>query len=147
MSMNAPFTPVDSYADMSALLQLLVDPLKSKARLDEIIAAEVAAKEQIAELHAMEAETRRLHNTAQATMIVLQRREAAVSAREAEADDREAKVEQSEARHSDAALQQRERAADAKEAALKNEADRLAAMWADYQAKLEKLKGFSATLR
>jgi hypothetical protein len=147
MSMNAPFTPVDNYADLGALLRLLVDPAATKQRLDELIAQQAATRAEIETLNAMASETKRLHNTAQATNIVLQRREAALDAREAEADAREARLDQSEATRSDANLRHRESAAEAKEEALKREADRLAAMRADYQAKLEKLKGFTATLR
>jgi hypothetical protein len=84
--MNA-FTPVDSHsaaADLSALLQLLTDPVATKARLDELCAQEAATKEQIATLNAMAAETRRLHSTAMATGIVLENRRTALDKREEE---------------------------------------------------------------
>jgi hypothetical protein len=134
MSMNAPITPIDlsdGYTDLSALLKILADPAAHKAKLDELIGAEASAKERIAELHAMEADTRRLHNTAQATNIVLQRREAAVSAREAEAE---------EARPILASLQKRESAADAKENAVARREAAVAKREADADASFAKIK-------
>ena len=116
--MNAPFTPVDNYADLGALLRLLVDPAATKQRLDELVAQQEATKAEIATLNAMAADTRRLNTTAQATTIVLQRREAAFSAREAEADDREAKIAQVEGTQSEAARRHRDNAAEAKENAV-----------------------------
>src|SRR6478672_10578188 len=91
MSFNPPNNPIDlsaGYADMSALLQLLADPAASKQRLDEHIAAELAAKERIEVANKMTDEARRLLSTAQATNIVADRRIAALDAREAELDER-----------------------------------------------------------
>jgi F0F1-type ATP synthase epsilon subunit len=68
--LNPPITPIDlsgGYADVSALLTILADPAAHKARLDELIAQETAAKEQIAALNDMAADTRRLHSAAEAT--------------------------------------------------------------------------------
>ena len=79
----APFTPADPYADVSALLKILADPATHKARLDELVAREAAAKASIVELNAMAAETKRLHNTAQATNIVADNRVKAIEVREA----------------------------------------------------------------
>jgi uncharacterized phage infection (PIP) family protein YhgE len=142
MSFNPP-NPIDvsgGYADVSALLQLLIDPGATKQRLDELVAQENATKERIEALNKMADETRRLHNTAQATNIVSDNRKKELDAREAE-------IEQSESRHSDAAVQKREAAVtrrenlvEARENAGKAEADRLAAMRKDYEAKLGKLK-------
>ena len=149
MSFNPPNSPIDlsaGYADVSALLQLLVDPVKTKARLDELIAAEAAAKERLAEANAREADTKRLHTTAAATNIVSENRKAALDAREAELEQRAEQLEQSEATRSDAALRRRESAVESREAAVKAELDRVAAMRKDYEARLAKLKTFSSTL-
>ncbi len=147
--MSAPFTPIDlsaGYADVSALLQLLVDPLKSQARLDELIAADASAKQRIAEADAREAETRRLLNTAKATNIVSENRKTALDAREAELDARAGQLEQSESTRSDAALRRRENLVEARENAAKAEADRLSAMRKDYEAKLGKIKNLTSSL-
>jgi hypothetical protein len=119
--MNAPFTPVDSHsaaADLSAFLQLLTDPVATKARLDELVAQEKATKASIAELNDMASETRRLHGTAQAVNILCDRRLAAIEEREAELDERAKSLDNSEAMKSAAAVQRRESANDAKENSL-----------------------------
>ena len=146
--MNAPINPIDlsAGADLSALLQLLVNPVATKQRLDELLAQENSAKASIAELNAMEAETKRLHNTAAATNIVSENRKAALDAREAEADDREAKLQQSESTRADAALKRREDAVQAREYAARAEADRLAVLRKDLEARLSKIKTFSSSL-
>jgi len=141
--MSAPITPIDlsgGWADVSALLQLLKDPAASQQKLDELVAQENATKDRIAELHAMEAETLRLHNTAKATNIVSENRKAALDARETEIEQRATQLEQSESRHSAASLQRRENLIEARENAVKAETERLAVLRKDYEAKLGKLK-------
>jgi hypothetical protein len=145
MSFNPPNNPIDlsaGYADMSALLQLLADPVKTKARLDELIAAEAAAKERLAEANAMAAETRRLHSTAAATNIVAERREAAAAKREEELDQRAQKLETVEARASAASMRAQQSAVEAAALANKREAERLAAMRTELDAGLAKIKNF-----
>jgi hypothetical protein len=144
--MNAPFTPVDSYADVRALLQLLVDPVATKQRLDELIAQETATKEQIAALNDMAADTRRLHSQAEALNIVSNNRKTALDAREAELDARAETLEQSESTRSDAALRRREAAVKAREEALARETDRVAAIRIDYEGRLTKIKNLTVTL-
>jgi uncharacterized protein (DUF3084 family) len=147
--MFSPPNPVDlsgGYADVSALLQLLIDPVRTKQRLDELVKQEKATSARLAELNDMAGETRRLHSTAQATNIVSDNRKAALDAREAEIEERAKGLEQSEARHSAASLQRRENAADAKEEALKREADRLAAMRTDLEGRLGKIKHLATSL-
>jgi hypothetical protein len=147
--MNAPYPPVDfsnSGSDLSALLQLLVDPVKTKARLDGLIAQEAATKEQIATLNAMADKTRRAYSTAAATDIVSNNRAAALDKREAELDDRARQLEQSESTRSDAALRRREDAVQAREQAVKAELDRLNVARKDVEARLSKIKSFSSTL-
>src|SRR5258705_11196991 len=85
MSFNPP-NPIDvsgGYADVSALLQLLIDPAATKQRLDELVAQEKATAERIEALNKMEHETRRLHKTAQSTKVVSENRQAALDAQEA----------------------------------------------------------------
>src|SRR6476659_4505804 len=146
--MNA-HTPGDSHsaaADLSALLQLLTDPVATKARLDELLAQEKATSARIAELHAMESETKRLHGTATAINIVCDRRLAAIEAREVELDARAQQLEQSESTRSDAALRRRESAVEARENAAKAESERLAVARKDIEARLAKIKSFSSSL-
>ncbi len=142
MSFNPP-NPIDvsgGYADVSALLQLLVDPVATKARLDELVAQETATKERIEALNKMADETRRLHNTAQATNIVSDNRKKELDARESEIEQRATQLEQSESRHSVASLQRRENLVEARENAVKAEGERLAVMRKDYEARLAKIK-------
>jgi hypothetical protein len=147
--LNPPITPIDlsgGYADVSALLTILADPVKTKQRLDELVAQEAATKEQIATLNGMAAETRRLHSAAQATNIVSDNRKAALDAREAEIQQRAEQLELSESTRADAALRRREAACTAQEAANKRESERLAAMRADYEGRLAKIKNLTVTL-
>jgi hypothetical protein len=146
--MNAPFTPVDlhTFDDAFRLLAIAADLSATRQRLDELKTAEASAKERIAELHAMQAETVRLHSTAQATNIVADNRIKALDVRETEIDTREAKLEQSEAMKSDAGLRRRESAVEARENAAKAESDRLAVMRKDIDARLAKIKSFSSSL-
>jgi hypothetical protein len=127
-------------------LTILADPTMHKARLDELIAQEKATKEQIAALNAMAGETRRLHTTAAATNIVSENRKAALDAREAEIEQRATQLEQSESTRSDAALRRRENAVEAREEANKREADRLAALKTDLQARHAKIKNLASSL-
>jgi hypothetical protein len=147
--MTAPFAPVDphsSYADVSALLKILADPAAHKARLDELIAQETAAKEQIAALNDMAADTRRLHSAAEATNIVSTNRKAALDAREAELDTRAQALELTEATRSHKALQRREAAVQAREEAATREEKRLATVKTDLEGKHRSIKGLADTL-
>ena len=137
--MNAPIS-TQSANDLAALLALLVDPIATQARLDELVTQEAATREQIAALNAMADETRRMHNTAQATNIVSDNRRAALDAREGDLDQRQEAIEASEAARSDAALHRRETAVQAREEASKKEAERLATMRADYETRIAKLR-------
>jgi hypothetical protein len=128
-----------AYDDLSRLLAVVADPAKHKARLDELVAKEKAAKEKIEMLNAMEADTRRLHSTAIATNIVSDNRKTALDTREAELEALGSRLEQSAARHSDAALRHRENAVEAKEEALKREAERLAATRKELDARVVKI--------
>jgi hypothetical protein len=148
MSMNA-YTPVDSHSaatDLSALLQLLTDPVATKARLDELLAQEKATKEQIATLNAMAAETRRLHGTARATEIVLENRKAALDKREEELEARSESISSTEAARSDSSLKRRELAVEARENSAKAEAERLAAMRRDLEGRLGQIKKMASSL-
>jgi hypothetical protein len=144
--MNAPITFNDSYADVSALLKILADPAAHKARLDELIAQEAAAKEQIAALNEMAADTRRLHSAAEATNIVSNNRKTALDTREAELDTRTQALELAEATRSHKALQRREAAVQAREEAVAREEKRLAAVKTDLEGKHAKIKNLAGTL-
>jgi hypothetical protein len=152
MSMNAPFNgpipPVDLHgtSDRAALLALLVDPEKTKARLDELIAQEKATQERIDALNEMAADTRRLNSAAQALNIVSDNRKTALDAREAEIQQRAEQLELSEATRSDAALRRREAACTAQTEANKRETERLAAIRTDYEAKLAQIAKIKANL-
>jgi hypothetical protein len=149
MSFNPPNNPIDlsaGYRDVSALLTILADPVQHKARLDELIAREAAAKASIAELHDMEAETRRLNSSAQARNIVVGNREKELDAREAALDERAEQLSKSESTRSDAALRRREDAVFSRENINKVEAERLAAVRKDYEAKLGKIKNLTSSL-
>ena len=121
-------------------LQLLVDPVKTKARLDELIAAEVAAQDKIDTLNAMDADTRRLHSTAVATNIVADNRMKALDVREAEDDAREARLEQLENTKSAAAMSRRESAAAAQENAVARREAAVAKREAAVDAREAKIK-------
>jgi hypothetical protein len=144
--MNAPFTPVDNYADLGALLRLLVDPVATQQRLDELIAQQTATKAEIATLNEMAADTRRLHSAAEAMNIVLTNRKTALDAQAAALDARAETLEQSESARSDAALRRREAAVLAREQGATREADRLAALRTDYEGRLAKIKNLTTTL-
>ena len=144
--MNAPFTP-DShgfYADgVYALLTILSDPAKHKQRLDELLAQENAAKEQIAMLNDMSADTRRLHTAAEATNIVSNKRKAALDQREADLDTRAQALELTEATRSHKALQHREAAVQAREDAVAREEKRLATVKSGLDEKHAKIKSLA----
>jgi hypothetical protein len=133
-------------ADLAALLALLVDPAATKQRLDELIAQETATREQIAALNAMAADTRRLHSAAEATNIVSSNRKTALDTREAELDTRAATLELTEATRSHKALQRRENAVQAREEMATREAERLAVLRSEYEAKHAKIKGLAGAL-
>jgi hypothetical protein len=146
--LNPPISPIDlsaGYRDVSALLTILADPVQHKARLDELIAREAAAQASIKELHDMEAETRRLNSSAQARNIVVGNREKELDAREAALDERAEQLSKSESTRSDAALRRREDAVFSRENINKVEAERLAAVRKDYEAKLAKLTAILET--
>ena len=121
-------------------MKILADPATHKARLDELVAREAAAKASIVELNAMAAETKRLHNTAQATNIVADNRVKAIEVREAELDQKAEQLQRSEATKSDASLSRREAAADAKENALARREAAVAKREADADASFAKIK-------
>jgi hypothetical protein len=144
---NPPLTDLHGgYADVSALLTILADPEKAKQRLDELVAQETAAKEQIAALNDMAADTRRLHSAAEATNIVSTNRKAALDAREADLDTRAQALELTEATRSHKALQRREAACLAREEAATREEKRLAAVKADLEGKHASIKSLADNL-
>jgi hypothetical protein len=134
------------YADVSALLTILADPATHKTRLDELIAKENAAKEQIAALNEMAANTRRLNSAAEAANIVSANRKAALDAREAELDTRAQALELTEATRSHKALQRREAAVQAREDTVAREEKRLAKVKTDLEGKHASIKGLADTL-
>jgi hypothetical protein len=139
MSFNPPITDLHSaFDDVSKLLAIIADPAAHRQRLQELVTQENTTKERIAELNAMQADTLRLHQTAQATNIVADRRITALDAREAEIEQRADQLAQSESTRSDAALRRRESAVEAKEEALKREAERLATTRKELDARLAK---------
>jgi hypothetical protein len=146
--MNAPSSPITNLHGNGAdeLLAILADPVLHKARLDELIVQEKAAKEQIAALNEMAGDTRRLHTAAQAATIVSNNRKTALDAREAELDERAKSLEQLELTRSDKALRSREAAVKAREAAVKREAERLAAIKTDLEGKHASIKGLADIL-
>jgi hypothetical protein len=137
---NPPITDLHGASDLAALLALLADPVKTKARLDELVAQEAATKEQIATLNGMAADTRRLNSAAQAANIVSDNRKTALDARAAELDARAETLEQAEATRSEAALRRREAAVTAREGALAREVERLAASRAEFETKVARIK-------
>jgi hypothetical protein len=143
-SFNTPIHPDGGYSDVAALLTILTDPAKHKQRLDELLAQENAAKEQIATLNEMAADTRRMHSAAEAANIVSNNRKTALDAREAELDERAKRIERSETRKSDEALQRRENAVTVRENLVTQEEARIAVSRADLDEKHSKIK-FLAT--
>jgi hypothetical protein len=141
MSMNAPFTPVDSH---DALLKILADPAAHRQRLDELRAAEKSALDEITALNGMATITRRRSSEAEAAMIVAANRKTALDAREAEIEERTKNLESIEARRADTALQRRESAVTAREEAATREAERLAASRAEFETKIAKFKKLHA---
>jgi vacuolar-type H+-ATPase subunit I/STV1 len=138
--MNAPFTPVHNpYDDVSHLLAIMADPEGYRQRLQELIAQEKKTADRIAELNAMQADTLRLHQTAQATNIVADRRITALDAKEAELDERLQKLETAEVKASAASMRAQQSAVEAGALANKREAERLATVRKDYEAKVAKL--------
>jgi hypothetical protein len=151
MSMNAPFNgptvPTTEGADhLLALLAVIKDPATHKARLDELIAQEKAARDQIAALNEMSANTRRLNTAAQATNIISEKRKLALDAREAELAERASKIDQAEVRKSDAALRHRENLVQAREEAALRDEKRLAKAQADLESKHASIRGLADTL-
>jgi hypothetical protein len=147
--MNAPFTPDlrGPSADLGDLLALLVSPAATKQRLDELVAQENAAKEQIAALNEMAADTRRLHATAEALTIVLSNRKAALDTRALELDTRAQALELTEATRSHKALQRREAAVQSREEVVAREEKRLATVKTDLEGKHDKIKNLAGTLQ
>jgi hypothetical protein len=144
---NPPITDLHgAYDDLSRLLAVIADPVQTKQRLDELIAQEAAAKEQIAALNEMAGETRRLNSAAQATTIVLNNRKTALDAREADLDTRAQALELTEGTRSHKALQRREAAVQAREEAAAREEKRLATVKTDLEGKLEKIKHLATGL-
>jgi endo-alpha-1,4-polygalactosaminidase (GH114 family) len=142
-----PIELCGAYSDgVYALLRVVADPVVHKQRLGELIAQENATKEQIAALNEMAASTRRQNSAAEALTIVLNKRKAALDAREAELDDKAKGLDQVEAKRSDAAMRLRENAVQAQENVNKREAVRLAAIRADYEGKLGKIKNLAGAL-
>jgi hypothetical protein len=141
LSPNAPGTDPGTH-----LLAILSDPVAHKTRLEELIAQEKAAKEQIAAMNEMAGDTRRLHSAAQAATIVAANRKAALDAREAELDARAQSLDQVELVRGDAALKRRESAVTARENAVKAEAERLAAIKIDYEGKVGKIQHLATAL-
>jgi cell division protein FtsB len=127
----------DGYA---ALLKILADPALHKQRLDELVAQEKATRDEINALNSMSAITKRRSSEAEAAMIVAKNRAARLDAREAEIEERTKTLESIEARRSDRALQLREDAVTSRENIARVEAERLAAVKADYDAKIAKFK-------
>jgi uncharacterized protein (DUF3084 family) len=147
--MNAPINPADlhsAYSDLSALLTILTDPAKHKARLDELLAQEKATREQIEILNGMAADTRRLHTAAEATNIVSNNRKTALDQREADLDTRAQALELTEATRSHKALQHREAAVQAREDAVAREEKRLATVKTDLADKHAKIKHLATGL-
>ena len=131
----------DGYA---ALLKILADPTIHKARLEELIAQEKATRDEINALNSMAAITRRRSSEAEAAMIVATNRKAALDAREAEIEEKTKNLDSIEARRSDRALQLREDAVTSRENIARVEAERLAAVKADLDAKISRFKKLHA---
>ena len=131
----------DGYA---ALLKILDDPDLYKAKLNELAEAEKRARDEVAALHQMEAITRRRSSEAEAAMIVAKNRAAKLDAREAEVEEKIKSLESLEARRSDRALQLREDAVFSRENINRVEAERLAAIKADLDAKIARFKKLHA---
>jgi hypothetical protein len=137
----SPITVTDLH---DALLTILADPDKHKQRLDELMAQEKAARDEINALNGMAAITRRRSSEAEAAMIVATNRKAALDAREAEIEERTKNLDSIEARRADTALQRREAAVTAREEAATREAERLAASRAEFETKVAKFKKLHA---
>jgi hypothetical protein len=136
-----PITATDLH---DALLTILADPEKHRQRLEELMAAEKGARDEINALNQMAAITRRRSSEAEAAMIVATNRAAKLDAREAEIEERTKNLDSIEARRSDRALQLREDAVTQRENIAKIEAERLAAVKADLDAKIAKFKKLHA---
>jgi cell division protein FtsB len=144
---NPPISDLHtSFDDVSRLLALIADPAAHRARLEELVKQEAATKAEIAALNAMKSETLRLHQTAQATNIVADRRIAALDAREAEIEQRAEQLQRSEVTKSDEGLRRRESMVEAREKAARAEAESLAATRKELDAKLVKFRNFSSSL-
>jgi hypothetical protein len=135
---NPPITDLHSaFDDLSRLLAIIADPAAHRPGLDELVAQEKAASEQIAALNVMSDETRRLHLDAEAAAIVSDKRKAALDKREAEIEERAKKFDLD-------ALQRREATLNSREEFLAREKERLTAMRTDLETRLEKIKNFRA---
>jgi hypothetical protein len=141
-----PITTDPHLGAADALLKILADPATHKARLDELVAQEKSAKEQIAALNEMAGDTRRQNSAAQAATIVANNRKIALDKREAELDERAQSLDQVELVRGDAALKRREAAVSARENAVKAEAERLAAIKIDYETKVGKIQHLATAL-
>jgi hypothetical protein len=140
---NPPITDLHGgFADVSNLLTILANPDQHQQRLDELIAAERAAKERIDALNKMAEETRRRDTATKAAEIVSNNRKTALDTREAEIEKREAELD----RGSAISLAKRENAVSVREtAATRREAEN-AVMKKDYEDKLARIKGLADTL-
>lgn len=133
----------DEFLALLALLAVIKDPDTHKKRLDELIAQEAAAKEQIAALNEMAGETRRLNSAAQATTIVLNNRKTALDAREAEIaesaknHDLAVAAHKSDVHQASQKLSQREAELTRREAALQSRETRVKEMEAETKAALD----------
>jgi hypothetical protein len=139
-----PINPADhgAYTDVAVLLKILSDPAKHKSRLDELIAQENAAKEQIAALNAMAADTRRQNSAAAALTIVLNNRKTALDEREAALDEKAKHLDLGSA----ASLKRRETAVHAREEAATREEARLAAIRTELDGKHKKIQNLAGAL-
>jgi len=136
-----------AYADgVYALLTVVADPATHKARLDELIAQENAAKEQIAALNEMAADTRRMNTAAQAATIVLNKRKTALDEREAALNERAKSLEQHEGKVSAASLQRRENLVAAREVSVQAREQAAARQAEQLDAKHARIRDLSANL-
>jgi chromosome segregation ATPase len=142
---NPPISDLhDSYAHVARLLAVISDPAKHAQRLDELVAQQKAIDEKTAALNDMAADTRRQNSAASATTIVLNNRKTALDAREAELDERAKTLENMDRVRSDEALQKREDAVQAREKMATREEERLAAIRADLEQRIAKIKAATA---
>lgn len=146
--------------EVHSLLAVISDPAKHKQRLDELVELQKTVDEKIADHNELITKTRGMHSAAEAANIVSNNRKSALDAREAEIRTRENQLAADVAQHSKARQQftaqikqreaaaaiketsviERENALGEREQAAKREADRLAALKSEYEAKIKKLR-------